>query len=405
MKIIKTLLKTDLRGRIFFSLAMIILFRILSYIPVPYVDTKDIVAAGEESLLGLMNLFSGGALQKFTFMATGISAYISASIIIQLLSYFVPSVHMLVRSPGGDRKVKKITIALGIICAFFSSLMMTWTMNKYFGILTDNSWYVYLTIAVLHSVGTGIAVWIGESITEKGFGNGMSLLVCINVISSIPNTISIIKTGKEIFPIITMILFIVVIILLTIVAETSERKIPLFYPKAAARGQISKDNMFFPVKLNLSGVMPIILAGYVMQLVSFLGKMDNVVGKGFAWFGYNTLQHTILFTILIFGATYLYSMISFNAKEVAENIQKNGAIIPTIRQGKDTADYISKVRDSITKLSSIYLSFVYFVPTVILTALGVNYISATSIIILVGVSIETCKALKVEIEMRNLRRL
>lgn len=407
MKILKILFTSDLRDKLLFSLLMILLFRILSHIPVPFVDTTNLVLMGSSDITGLLNIFSGGALHNFTIMATGISAYISASIVIQLLSYFVPAVHMMVRSPGGDKKVKKITIILGIIVALISSVITTRTMNSYYNLLTNDSWYVYLIIAILHACGTGIAIFIGESITERGFGNGMSLLVCINVLSSIPSTITkISESNVNLFPLLTMISFAIVVILLTIVAETSERKIPLFYPKAAARGQYSKDAMSYPIKLNVSGVMPIIFASYVIQLFALLAKMDNFIGTFFSnIIVSDSIVYIVLFTVLIFGFTYLYALISFDAKEVSENIQKNGAVIPSIRPGKDTANYISDVRKSITRISAIYLSFIYFVPTLILTMLSVNYITATSIIILVGVSIETCKALKVEIQLRDYKTL
>lgn len=407
IKKIKILFTTDMRDKLLFSLLMIILFRTLSHVPVPFVNLEGIAQLGSVDLFGLLNTFSGGALRNFTVMATGISAYISASIVIQLLSYFVPSIHMMVRSPGGDKKVKKATIVLGIIAAIISSITTTITMDNYYSILTNKSWYAYVIIALLHAIGTGIAIFIGETITEKGFGNGMSLLVCINVLSSIPSNISSIKSNNVyITSLIVMILFAFLIIVFTIIAETSERKIPLFYPKAVARGQYSKDSMFFPVKLNISGVMPIILASYIIQLFSLLGKMDNKVGNFINMvFSYDSISYIIIFTILIFLFTYVYSVVSFDAKEISENMQKNGAIIPSIRQGKETTDYMLEVRKSITTISAIHLSLIYFIPTIILTILEVNYVTATSIIILVGVSIETCKALKVEIELRNYKTL
>lgn len=407
MKTIKILFTSDLRDKLLFSLLMIIFFRTLSHIPVPFVNLENIAIMGNVDIFGLMNIFSGGALKNFTIMATGISAYISASIIIQLLSYFIPAVHMLVRSPGGDKKVQKITIALGIFAAIISSIFTTRMMNNYYSILTNTSWYAYAIIALLHACGTGIAIWIGESITNKGFGNGMSLLVCINVLSSIPSTISNIKDSEiKIAPLITMLMFAIIVILLTIIAETSERKIPLYYPRAVARGQYSKDSMFFPIKLNVSGVMPIIFASYIIQFISMLKNMNNKMGEFLTnYFSSSSTIYICIFTILIFVFTYIYSKVSFDAREISDNIQKNGAVIPSIRPGKDTAEYIKNVRKSITRISAVYLSCIYFFPTLILTMLGVNYITATSIIILVGVSIETCKSLRVEIKLRDFNTL
>lgn len=407
MKKIKILFTTDLRGKLLYMLVMIVLFRVLSHVPVPFVNLEAINVMGEADFFGLINLFSGGALKNFTIMATGVSAYISASIIIQLLSYFVPAVHTMVKSPGGDKKVKKITIALGIVVAIISSVVTTYTMNNIYHMLTNTSAWVFALIAFLHACGTGIAIWIGESITEKTFANGMSLLVCINVLSSIPNIIANISTGFiATVPFVIMIAFVVLTTALTIVAETSERRIPLFYPRAAARGKFSKESMYFPIKVNLTGVMPIIFAGYVISFVSLFGHMDNIVGTYIKSFlSQDNLWYVFLFTVLIYVFTYVYASISFDARETSENIQKNGAVIPSIRPGKPTADYIKEVRKSITNISALYLSFIYFVPTVILTFLGVNYLQAGSVIILVGVSIETCKALKVEIELRDFKTL
>lgn len=411
MKSLKILFQSiDLRNKILISILLISIFRVLSHIPVPYIDTSGIKIMGSTNVFGLIDVFSGGALQNFTIMTTGISAYISASIVIQMLSYFVPSVHRMVRSPGGDKKVKRITIVLGIVCAFMASLFTTIAMDNAYSILTNDAKWVYVVIALIHCAGTGIAIFLGETITEKGFGNGMSLLIAINVISSFPPIVSSLtkQVGNGDIPIIylaTMIGFVLLTIILAIVAETSERRIPLFYPKAAARGgTISKDSMFFPIKLNVSGVMPIILASYVIQMFSLLGNMDNAAGKFIARiFVPESFRHICIFTVLIFLLTYFYSLISFDSKEISENMQKNGAVIPSVRQGKDTSEYVNDVRKGLTTLSALYLSFIYFVPTAILNSIGMNFLSATSAIILVGVSIETCKQLKVEIELRNFR--
>ena len=407
MNKLKILFTTDLTEKLCFSLVMIFLFRVLSHVPVPFTDVEGIAALGNIDILYLMNLFSGGSLANFTLMATGISAYISASIVIQMLSYFIPAVHMLVRSPGGEKKVKTATMVIGIISAIASSLVTTISLNKAYSILTNDEWYVYAIIAICHAVGTAVAVWIGESITEKGIGNGMSLLICINVLSSIPTIINTIKTSEaNVWAITTMLLFVVIVILLTIIAETSERRIPLFYPKAIARGKYQKNAMFFPIKLNLSGVMPIILASYIMQFLSMLGNMKNKVGLFLRdLVEMDSISYMIIFTILIFVLTFVYSYISFDAREISDNMKKNGAIIPNVKPGKETSEYIEDARKHILKISSLYLSFIYFVPTLVLTLLNVNYIAATSIIILVGVSIETCKTLKVELELRDYKTL
>ena len=278
MNSIKVLFKNkELRNKILFSLFLLFLFRVLSHIPVPWVDTSQLKSITETGILSMTNLFSGGALQNYTFMATGISAYISASIIIQLLTFMSPKMHAISREAGGNKKIKKITIFFGIISALIGSFVTTMALEKTYGLLSNNSWYVFVVIALLQALGTGIAIAIGETITEKGFGNGVSLLIFINIASSFPTQIqniiwSLNNDTTTYLAVFTCLLVMAITIAFVTFLETSEYRLKVLYSQTAIRGQSfgNSNQSFFPIKVDLSGVMPIIFASYVLQLISIV---------------------------------------------------------------------------------------------------------------------------------------
>ena len=411
MKALKTLISnTEIRGKIIFTLMMVFLFRVLSFIPVPFINRDLLGAISETGIFGYASAFTGGALANFTIMATGISAYISASIIIQLLTYAIQGLHDIQKSPGGDKVIKRYTIIVGILMAFVISIGTTITMHNYYGILNNPVWYVYLLIAVIHATGTGIAIWIGETITEKGFGNGVSLLIFINIASSLPNIIS--QTVADAtsgriawYGILTIVILIATVLLAIVVSESSSRKIPLQYSKASARGATSfgKSQSYFPIKLNLTGVMPIIFASTIMQFVDMIGQyaegsVSTFIGK---YLSYGTIPYAIIMAVLIFFFSYFYSALIFNPKEIAENIHSNGGCIPGIRPGKPTSDYIEAINKNLTFIGALYLSLIALIPAVIFSAIGFNGVATTSMMIMVGVSLDTCQKIKTETQSRT----
>lgn len=342
-------------------------------------------------------------------MATGISAYISASIIIQLLTYAIQALHDVQKSPGGDKIIKRYTVIVGVIMAFVISIGTTITMQNIYGILTNPVWYVYLLIATIHSIGTGLAVWIGETITQKGFGNGVSLLIFINIISSIPsllnNTLKDISAGRLIWYYGLLVLFLLVVVLISIViSESSARKIPIQYSKASARGATSfgQSQNYFPIKVNLTGVMPIIFASTIMQIVSMASQYapEKIASFLTKYLSYGSIIYAIIMSVLIFMFSYFYSALIFDPKEISDNIQSNGGCIPGIRPGKPTGDYIRQVNKNLTFIGAMYLSLIALIPTIIFSAIGFNGLATTSMMILVGVSLETCQKIKVETKSR-----
>lgn len=411
MKVLKTLFNSrDIRDKMIFTLLMIFLFRVLSFIPVPFINREILSSVSQVGIISYASAFTGGALANFTIMATGISAYISASIIIQLLTYAIQGLHDIQKSPGGDKVIKRYTIIVGIVMAFIISLGTTITMHNYYDILTNTAWYVYLLIAIIHCIGTGIAIWIGETITQKGFGNGVSLLIFVNIASSIPNIIQTtsasIDAGTLKWYWLLVVAFLSIAILIAIViSQSSSRKIPIQYSKASVRGatNFGKSQNFFPIKLNLTGVMPIIFASTIMQIVNMIGQYsDNSVGNFLLeYLSYGSIPYAIIMSVLIFFFSYFYSALIFNPKEISENIQSNGGCIPGIRPGKPTSDYIENVNKNLTFIGAVYLSLIALIPSLVFASIGFSGIATTSMMILVGVSLETCQKIKTEAQSRT----
>lgn len=410
MKFIKALKDRDLRNRVLLSILLLMLFRILCHIPVPWTDTEVLKALSEDSLFGFSNMFSGGALQNYTIMATGISSYISASIIIQIITFASKKMHEMSREAGGQKTIKKITIMLGIMAAVISSLVTTTAFEKTYGLLTNNAWYVYAVITLLHATGTGIAVFIGETITEKGFGNGSSLLIFINIVSSFPLKVAEIR--QEILSletthetVLSCILVMLAVIVLVTLSETSEHRVPMLYSQSAMRSTaLSRERSYFPIRMNLSGVMPVIFAGYLIQILTVLSaliKNESVtkVMESFSQSG--TVPNAIFMTVTITGFCYLYNFISFDTREIARNLQMRGGSIPGIRPGNETKVYLGKIRSDLSFIGAVYLSLITILPMMAFSYLGMPMIASTSIIIMVGVSLETVKLIKVETRLRT----
>lgn len=388
----------DLKNKITLTVGFLIIFRLISHIPVPWTNISTLSALSDNGLFSLVSSFSGGALQNFTFMATGISSYISASIIIQLFTYGFKKLHDIQKSPGGDKILKKYTIILGVVIAFITSLGTTYAMNSSYGLLTNSEWYVYLTIAVLHCIGTGIAIWIGETITQKGFGNGTSLLIFINILSSFPNIISNMVNGVSSGSIawwvcLTVIIVLCFIFLLIVISELSQRQIPLLYSKRANMEQTAlKKPSYFPIKLNIAGVMPIIFASTFTQVFLFVANIfsGNTIADFVIKYGSQGGPLYIVVTcLLIFIFSYFYTFLLANPNEIAKNIQTNGGCIAGVRPGKETSEMIRQSIKNVTFIGAIYLAIVALVPMIIFSIIGYSGIASTSLMILVGVAIET----------------
>lgn len=389
------------------TIALLMLFRLLNYIPTPFTNLSLLDLKGSNlGALNIANMFSGGAFKQFTLMATGISSYISASIIVQLLTYVSKRLDEISKGANGQKIMKHLIIVLGLILSFITSLIFTNYLQKASGFLSKDAWWVYLLIALFHSLGTFIAIIIGEAITEKGYGNGVSLLISINIILGLPQLIKALgslNTGA----IITTVLLSILMVLIIIRVESSDIKLKLRYTKNLSRmrgiNQSSVDRL--PIKLNLAGVMPVIITSSTIQLFSFIFNLsNNKVSKSLQTFFSNKIAYFIAFSLLIVLFSYVYSFLIFNPREIAENLQKAGGVIIGIRPGKDTTKYLDQLRKQLSKFSGIYLILVSFIPLLISLLFNFNGLQATSIIILVGTITELLTQIENDYKMGLLSR-
>ena len=422
----------DLRRKIAFTIGIVALFRLGSFIPTPFVDFENVQLcldsnAGPSGLYDLVNLFSGGALLKLSVFALGIMPYITASIITQLLRVVIPHFDTLHKEgQSGQAKLTQytryMTIALGILQS--TTLITVARSGALFGgtgvaecsqLITDTSWYAILLMVITMTAGTGLIMWMGELITERGIGNGMSLLIFISIAATFPQALWAIQTenGFEIFLIVLALGL--AITGFVVFVEQSQRRIPVQYAKRmVGRRTYGGNNTYIPIKVNMAGVIPVIFASSLLYLPALIAQFNSPTqGEEMApwvvWIqnnltsGDNPLYMAIYF-FLIIGFTYFYVAITFNPEEVADNMKKYGGFIPGIRAGRPTAEYLDYVLTRVTLPGSIYLGLVALIPLVALATVGANQnfpFGGASILIIVGVGLETVKQIDSQLQQRH----
>ena len=420
----------ELRKKIIFTALILLIFRIGNAIPVPYVNT-DLLSSYLEGMsttvLGLYNVMSGGAFAQATVFALGVQPYINSSIIIQLLTIAIPALERLARDGGeeGKKKIQSITryatVAIAILQGWGYYMLM-----KNYGILTEKSFWVALVIIASFIAGSSFVMWMGEQITEFGIGNGISIILFAGILSRGPSMIRTMYqgvrnnldgvTGEGIFNLpvwaIPLILIgMLAIVVLIVFIQNAERRIPVQYAKrVVGRKMYGGQSSHIPLKVNMTGVMPIIFAQAIASLpatiAAFAGVSKN--DPGF-WGGFlrvfdtTSIFYIVVYFLLIVGFSFFYSTMQFNPVEVANNLKKNGGFIPGFRPGKPTADFIHKVLNKITMFGALYLAIIAIAPIVTGAVIGVSSlaIGGTSIIIVVGVALETTKALEAQMLMRH----
>ena len=410
----------ELRKKILFTLLILALYRLGNAIPVPYVNVAALQAyfnSLQNTVLGLLNVMSGGAFSQATIFALSIQPYINASIIIQLLCIAIPALERMSKDEGeeGRKKIASITryatVGIGLLQGFGFYMLI-----KNYGILTaeanGNIWAAIVIILTFTS-GSALIMWLGEQITEFGIGNGISMILFASIISRFPTaiitTISNIMRGElQWWVAVLMFLGALAIIVLIVFVNDAERRIPVQYAKrVVGRKMYGGQSTHLPMKVNMSGVMPIIFAQSIASvpatIAAFTGKTNGWVST---WFGTNSIPYAIAYLLLIIFFAYFYSTIQFNPVEVANNLKKNGGYIPGFRPGKPTSEFIQKVLNKITLFGAIYLGIIAVVPILIshfsdaAAKTGLS-LGGTSIIIVVGVALETIRALEAQMLMRN----
>ena len=412
----------DLRKKILFTLLIILLYRLGNAVPVPYVNTAllaEYFASLQNTVLGLYNVMSGGAFSEATIFALSIQPYINASIIIQLLTIAIPALERMSRDEGeeGKKKIASITrystVAIGLLQGFAYYMLMknnSLIVSEY-----ASSIWAAIVIILTFTTGSAIIMWMGEQITEFGIGNGISIILFASIVSRLPNavvtTINNVSTGDlQWWAALLMFLGAVAIVILIVYVSDAERRIPIQYSKRVVGRKIyGGQSTSLPMKVNMSGVLPIIFAQSMAALpatvCAFVSKWQN------SWimknvFDTTTWPYVIIYFLLIIFFAYFYSTIQFNPIEVSNNLRKNGGYIPGYRPGKPTSEFLQKVLNKITLFGAIYLGIVAIVPIIVTMFSDVAQktglsIGGTSIIIVVGVALETVRALEAQMLMRN----
>ena len=415
----------DVRRKILFTLFIILIYRLGNAVPVPYVDTsllKSYFTTLQNTVLGLWNTMSGGSFSTATIFALSIQPYINASIIIQLLTIAIPALERLQKEGGeeGKKKLEAITrystVGLGLLQGFAYYMLI-----KNNSLLTADGTGIWPAIVIIMTfmAGSALIMWLGEQITEFGIGNGISIILFASIVSRFPTDIigmiSNISSGKTTwYAVVLMLLGALALVVLIVIVNDAERRIPVMYSKrVVGRKLYGGQSTHLPMKVNMSGVLPIIFAQSIASLpatiCAFAGVQagdEGFWGRFLKVFDANGVVYTVVYFLLILAFSYFYSTIQFNPVEVANNLKKNGGFIPGYRPGKPTSEFISKVLGKITLFGAIYLGIIAVVPILIsvISESAANSgvaLGGTSIIIVVGVSIETVRALEAQMLMRN----
>ncbi len=409
----------DLRKKLFYTLGMLIIFRLGSVIPVPMLDPtqlEQIFASTNNSLLGFINVVSGGAFQNTTIFAMSITPYINASIIMQLLCVAIPALERLQKEgEEGRKKIAQIQRAATIVLALIQAIGLYFLLDSYNAVVNPGFWTA-VVVVITFSAGTAFLMWLGEQITEKGVGNGISLIIFAGIVSGGPAmAVSLYQYmlggTASVIGAILLIIVALVVIAFVVAMHDAERRISVQYAKrVVGRKMYGGQSTHIPIKVASAGVMPIIFA---MSIMSFPGTIASFCGvkAGDAGFWGSFLRflspdhwvYAVVYFFLIIFFTYFYTAIQFNPIEMANNMKKNGGFIPGIRPGRPTSDFISRVLSKITLAGAIFLGFIAVIPIFMNIGLNINNfaIGGTSIIIVVGVALETVNQLESQMLMRH----
>lgn len=402
----------EIRNKILFTLAMLLIYRVGSAIPVPGVDaTKLASQISDNSVLSMMNLLGGGALERLSVFAMGVTPYITASIIIQLLSMdFIPALTEMTKSgQTGRMKMEKITRYLGVVLSFVQAYSLVYGFDKQYSVLANSSLSGYLYTATVLTAGTMFLIWLGDCISMKGIGNGLSIIIFAGIVSNMPsqfvqvwNVLAGGTTQGELFNgILQFALFVllyIIIIVFVVVMETAVRKIPIQYTNSSSYTR-GNDVTFLPLKINSASVIPVIFAQSIMTapqiVISFFNQ--DLYKTLQTYLSLSSTTGLILYAVLTFLFTFFYTDLQVDPDQVADNLSKSGAYIPGIRPGNETKTYLHKVLNRITVLGAIALVIVATLPYILpmFTSLPSSIsIGGTGIIIVVGVAMETIAQLK-----------
>ena len=406
----------ELRKKLIFTLFILLIYRAGNVIPVPYIDTVTLSnyfdSVLSSTILGLYNAMSGSAFSRATIFALSIQPYINSSIIIQLLTIAIPALERMAKEEGeeGQKKIAKITryttVGLGLLMGWAYYQMLVNYSASGFSIVTKQGFLPAVVIILSFTAGSAFVMWLGEQITEFGIGNGISMILFANIISGIPGMVGTLTTMVW-WQIIVVLIGMAALILFIIFMDNAERRIPIQYAKrVVGRKVYGGQNTNLPIKVSMSGVMPIIFAQSICSLpatiCAFTGHTSgwwyDHVWSSASWF------YAVMYFLMIFFFSWFYSTIQYDPVEISNNLKKNGGFIPGFRPGRPTADFIQKVINKIVVFGAVYLGIVALLPIIagnLMSGVRNLAIGGTSIIIIVGVALETVKALEAQMLMRH----
>ncbi|MDR0930458.1 MAG: preprotein translocase subunit SecY [Clostridiales bacterium] len=406
----------DLRRKIFYTIMLIIIFRIGSFIPVPFMDAAAmqqlINSAGDASIIGLLNMFSGGAFANATIFAMSITPYINSSIIMQLLTIAIPALERMQREgEDGRKKINQWTRYLTIVLAFIQAAGLYVALQE----VTERGLIPFLVMTITFTTGTAFLMWLGEQINEKGIGNGISLIIFAGIVSRAPTVIttlqqSYVNGSINVLGLLGIVLLALITVVAVVIMNDSERRLQVQYAKRiVGRKMYGGQSTHIPIKLLAAGVIPIIFALSIMAfpstIAAFFGVTSTsggVMGTILSWISPDSWIYAIVTFLLIIFFTYFYTFIQFNPVEVANNMKRSGGFLPGLRPGKPTAEYIAKVVSRVTFAGAVFLGILAIMPNMLNIFTSVNVgIGGASVLIVVGVALETTKQLESNMVVRN----
>ncbi len=406
----------DVRNRVLFVIAMLVIFRFAAHVPIPGVDTESLRQfLNGNQILGLLNLFSGGTIENFSLVMLGVAPYITSSIIFQLLGMVVPQLEELQKEgESGQQKInmytRLATIPLALLQGFGLIKLLSQSQANIIGSISSTR-FAFMLLTV--TAGTVFLMWIGELITEKNIGNGISLLIFAAIVAAIPNTVQNLVVNYNPSDLYTYILFLVVAVI-TIVGVVfiteGQRNIPISYAKQRGRGNFGGAQSHLPLRVNMAGVIPIIfaislvlfppmVAQFFIHKTGFLGTASKFIIDAFN----NQAIYGAIYFLLVFGFTYFYTAVIFKPDKIAENLQRQGGFIPGIRPGKQTEEYLAKIMSRLLLTGALFLSAIAVMPVVVQAMTGIQSlaIGGMSMLIIVSVAIEIAKQIESQIMMHE----
>jgi preprotein translocase subunit SecY len=420
--VIQTILNSfsvpDIRRKLLFTAAILALYRLGAYIPSPGVDANAVKdgldnVGGSGDILGFLNLFSGGSLGRLSLFALGIMPYITASIILQLLTVVVPSLERLQKEGEvGQQKITQYTRYLTVALAFAQSVgyVFLFTSNSFGGtsLIGDRTFPKVFLVVITLTAGCTVLMWMGELITQRGIGNGISLMIFASIVASLPTGIQKWWTNPDQVFVVLMPFIALGVIVAIVFVQEGQRRIPVQYAKrVVGRRMTAGGSTYLPLRVNMAGVIPVIFAASIMAFPPTLGQLAGGAGDNFwndfaTFFAPDSWRYVVgeVFFIIIF--TYFYTAVTFNPVDQADNLKKYGGFIPGVRPGRPTAEYLDRILSRLTFPGALFLGAVAALPTILISQTAANfYFGGTSILIVVGVALDTVKQLEAQLMMRN----